>query len=221
MSGEGIQDYRKKKLNISQATIERAHRVGKVTAQRCRDIVAKFACFPERDAVFRVRSKLKGMNIFINEDFCPGTVEVRRSQMDAIKEARRNGKQAFFNYRTLVVRDSYRSEGGGRDRHAGGGMVHQPSTPRTPPRTTTHPHPTTTHQGTPATSRPAVTTHSTSSTVTTATPCLTWGALASASPGRGGGGSDEVGAMALPQRHRGSPAEKMQLRERSSTQYKF
>ncbi|MPC39339.1 hypothetical protein E2C01_032872 [Portunus trituberculatus] len=107
------------------------------------------------------------------------------------------------------VRDGYRSESGGRDRHAGGGMVQQPSTPRTPPRTTTHPHPTTPHQGTLTTSRTTVTTPSTSSTVTTATPSLTWCALARASPGRGVGGSDEVGAMALPQRHRGSPAEMM------------
>lgn len=95
----------KDKLNIPEANIERAHRVGKVSSQRARDIVAKFARFPEREAVFRARTKLKGTNIYINEDFCPGTVDARRQQMDDMKQARRNGKQAFFNYRTLVARD--------------------------------------------------------------------------------------------------------------------
>ena len=210
----------KEEVNISQANIERAHRVGKVTSQRCRDIIAKFAFYPERDAVFRARSKLKGTNIFINEDFCPGTVEVRRNQMDAMKEARRNGKQAFFNYRTLVVRDGNRTEGGGRYGQLGGGDLVPPSTPRTPPRPTACPRSDSAPEGTPTT-LPAATTRSSSSSLTD-TPSLTWSALAKGSPGGGDGGAGELGATALPQRYRDSSTEKRQLRDRSQvTQYKF
>lgn len=95
--------------------------MGKATGHRSREIVAKRAFFPERDAVFRARDKLKGTMIFISEDFCPGTMEVRRNQMDTMKEVKRNGKQAFFNYCTLVIRGGSGGAGGGRDRHAGEG----------------------------------------------------------------------------------------------------
>ena len=86
---------------------ERVHRVGKATNQRAkpRDIVARFTRFQDRDAVFQERRKLKGTNIYINEDLCPNLVDVRRGQMDALREARRQGKVAFFSYRPLVVRE--------------------------------------------------------------------------------------------------------------------
>ena len=48
---------------------------------------------------------MKGTNVFINEDLCPGTVAARQAQMSKYHDARRAGKQVFWNYRKLVVRD--------------------------------------------------------------------------------------------------------------------
>ena len=91
-------------LNIT-LSLERVHRVGKVGDKKPRDIVAKFTSFSDRDNVMRNRRKMKGTNIFINEDLCPASVAVRMQQMPAYHQARKDGKQVYFNYRTLVIRD--------------------------------------------------------------------------------------------------------------------
>ena len=123
--------------------LERVHRVGK-NKNKTRDIVAKFFRFQDRDAVYMDRRKLKGTQIYINEDLCPATVEVRRQQKDALLEARQQGKVAYFNYRTLVVRDPRPTERATRhQRHAtaqpGASQAsltprRRPTSPHTPPR---------------------------------------------------------------------------------------
>ena len=65
--------------------------------------------------MFQDRRKLKGTDVFVNEDFCPGTIEVRKSQMDDFHTARKQGKIVYFNYRTLVVKDPRESGRGGQD----------------------------------------------------------------------------------------------------------
>lgn len=204
------------KLNIPEVNMERAHRIGKNTGQRTRDIVAKFVRFPERNAVFRARSKLKGTNIYINEDFCPGTVDVRRKQMDRMREARRNGKQAFFNYRTLIVRDYNRGERGYGSRQVGMGRAPSPASrtpPRTPQPTTPRTPPRTLLPSTPVVS-PKLTT--TTAAAITATANLTWSEVARASPARDAGG-EELGATSLsPQ----PPEYRRQLRDRNQPNLK-
>ena len=85
-------------------SFERVHRIGRLGEKVPRDLVAKFTRFSEREAVMRNRRKMKGTNIFINEDLCPASIAVRMKQMPAYHQARKDGKLAFFNYRTLVVR---------------------------------------------------------------------------------------------------------------------
>ena len=92
------------KLNTSP-DIQVAHRIGKPSASKPRDILAKFRSVNDRDAVHRKRTAMKGTNIFINEDLCPGTVAARQAQMQQYHDARRAGKQVYWNYRKLVVRD--------------------------------------------------------------------------------------------------------------------
>ena len=93
----------REKLNINPE-IERAHRVGK-NKTKTRDIVVKFSRFQDRDAIYMGRRNLRGTNIYINEDLCPATMEVRHQQKDALREARQQGKIAYFNYRTLVIKE--------------------------------------------------------------------------------------------------------------------
>ncbi|MEL7523390.1 MAG: hypothetical protein AAGJ80_17535, partial [Cyanobacteria bacterium J06553_1] len=92
-------------LNVTPV-LERAHRVGRRPDDgKPRDIITRFKHQAERDAVFRNRRMMKGTDVFINEDHCPGTVEARRLQMPKYYEARKQTKYAFFNYRTLIIRD--------------------------------------------------------------------------------------------------------------------
>nr|XP_027232419.1 ankyrin repeat domain-containing protein 12-like [Penaeus vannamei] len=91
-------------LNLAPV-IERARRVGKPSHDKPRDIVAKFASFGDRDAVFKKKANFKNapVFVFVHEDFCAGTIKARKDQMEQLKQARSEGKHAYFNYRKLVV----------------------------------------------------------------------------------------------------------------------
>lgn len=59
------------------------------------------------NAVFPNRRKLRGSNIFANEDLCQDSAAARRKQMDDFHAARRQGKHAFFNNRNqLIIKDA-------------------------------------------------------------------------------------------------------------------
>ena len=132
-------------LNMHDTAFDRVHCVGMINNQRPRDIVAELSSFPDRDAAFRNHRKLMGTNFYVNENLCPSTLEVCRRQLDALREARRDGKEAFFNYLTLVIREpliSGSEDGGRRNTH-----VHRHPTPSPAHRTLpTSPAPTTVHQ---------------------------------------------------------------------------
>lgn len=202
----------KDRLNIPEVNLERAHRIGKINSQRPRDIIAKFSRFPERDAVFRARTELKGTNLYVNEDYCPGTMDARRQQMDALRDARRSGKLAFFNYRTLVVRDRLRSEAGGRSGQGREGQATAgPRSPRTPP--TTPPRTPTVQPVIKTTTHSAPTTPNTTKTTPSTTGSLTWSTLARSTPPRTTG--EVEGAVALPPRTMHTTSEARQLRDRT------
>ena len=61
---------------------QRCHRLGKKLDGQStpRDIIARFVYFPDREKVWEQRSKLKGTNIVMNEDF-PDEILQRRSQL--------------------------------------------------------------------------------------------------------------------------------------------
>ena len=95
----------KEKLDMAPV-LERAHRVGKTKEDGTpRDIITRFKYQTDRDAVFRNRRKMKGTHIFINEDLCPGTVKARKDKMPDYRAAREAKQYAYFNYRTLVVKE--------------------------------------------------------------------------------------------------------------------
>ena len=82
-----------------------AHRIGKYKPQdKYRDILVKFGTHDERDMVYRKKVNLKGQNIFIKEDFCKETLEIRKNLSPKLKEARSEGKIAFLRYRELVIK---------------------------------------------------------------------------------------------------------------------
>ena len=173
-------------LNISPS-FERVHRVGKYSPQqtRPRDIVAKFPSFPQREAVFRDRRKLKGTNIYLNEDLCPGSTAARREQLPRYHEARRQGKFVYFNYRTLVVKEAAPNHTR-RPLHSTNSTQYHTTVPTTtPPQQTsprcTSPASTSPHLTTLASTSPRRTSPATASTTSTSPHHTT---LASTSPRR-------------------------------------
>lgn len=85
--------------------IERAHRVGAKKAQKSRAIVVKFSSYKDREAVLRNGKKLKGSAVYVREDLSERILERRRVQLDQLKQARAQGKIAYFNYDRLIVKN--------------------------------------------------------------------------------------------------------------------
>lgn len=93
------------KLQLPSIKLERAHRTGPATASGPRTIVARFERFGDREAVIRNARKLKGTGIFINEDLCQASLELKKSQFPIMKKAREEGKIAFFKYTKLIIKE--------------------------------------------------------------------------------------------------------------------
>lgn len=96
------------KLQLPAIKLERAHRTGPVTPTRHRVIVARFERYGDREAAVRNARKLKGTGIYINEDLCAGSQELRRSQFPLLKKAREEGKIAFFKHTKLIIKERTR-----------------------------------------------------------------------------------------------------------------
>ena len=95
-------------LNI-KVDFQRAHRVGpfdpKKHLNKPRDIVAKFSHWKTREAVWKRRGELKERRgISVLEDLCAGTMEVRKEKWPELTQAWKDGKIAYFNYRTVVTK---------------------------------------------------------------------------------------------------------------------
>lgn len=94
----------KMKLDVSKLEIERAHRVGNKTRSTPRPIVARFLRYKDRDVILKNGSKLKGTNVFVNDDVSDRVQRRRREQHDEMKDYRRRGFMAYFNMDKLVVK---------------------------------------------------------------------------------------------------------------------
>ena len=70
-------------LHISNAEdmrLQRYHRLGKKFKQKSRDIIVKFAFFPDREEVWSKRFDLKGTQISMSEDY-PPEIDQRRAKL--------------------------------------------------------------------------------------------------------------------------------------------
>ena len=85
--------------------IERAHGVGKFMSDKPRPVIAKFLPFTDKQNILRNSRKLKGTNVFINEDLCEASMVKRRDLLPQLKQARGQGKITYFSHTRLVIRD--------------------------------------------------------------------------------------------------------------------
>ena len=75
------------------------HRMGKPRkdGHGSRTIIARFLRFPDRERVFKCGRKLKDTDYKMFEDIPKELHELRKKQIDKLKQARRDGKCAFFS----------------------------------------------------------------------------------------------------------------------------
>ena len=96
------------KLNIDgEIEIDRCHRMGKFKRNNVkpRTIVCRFLRFKDKQKILRNAKLLKNTGIFIYEDFCDDTMELRKTLWEEVLQHRRENKIAYLNYRSVVVRD--------------------------------------------------------------------------------------------------------------------
>ncbi|XP_069990650.1 uncharacterized protein [Penaeus vannamei] len=72
-----VSQFLRRHINLTP-DLERAHRVGK-QKDKPRDIVVKFTRFQNRESVLQDRRMLAGTRVYVNEDLCPATLDIRRT----------------------------------------------------------------------------------------------------------------------------------------------
>ncbi|XP_065650649.1 uncharacterized protein LOC136088316 [Hydra vulgaris] len=85
--------------------IDRAHRVGVANDKRERTIVLKLRDYEDKKTILERARKLKGTNIFLNEDFSFTTRKIRKELFDQAKIHRQNGYFAKVVYNKLIVHE--------------------------------------------------------------------------------------------------------------------
>lgn len=67
-----------------------------------------------RQECLKSASKLKGTDIYLNEDVCKATLDIRRGKLDELKLKRRQGFIAYFSGTNIIVKErrEYKQENG-------------------------------------------------------------------------------------------------------------
>ena len=111
---EKVQKLIKEKLGLkNEVEIERCHRMKKKNKDqsnnerrsRPRTIVCKLLRFKDKQKIIQNSKKLKNTGIFVYEDFCKDTMDLRKQLWEKVLEHRANNKIAYLNYRSIVVRN--------------------------------------------------------------------------------------------------------------------
>ncbi|XP_065654930.1 uncharacterized protein LOC136081533 [Hydra vulgaris] len=95
----------KETLGVKNVRIEQAHRRGRRDAKTPRTIIIKQLDYKDKVEILKNSSKLKGENIYINEDFCFETNLIRKDLREKMKIERQLGKFAYISYDKLIVRE--------------------------------------------------------------------------------------------------------------------
>ena len=103
---EKVLEVIKEKLEIQDPIkIDTCHRMGKHKRNRPRTIIFKLNKFKDKQKILRNARNLKDTGIFIYEDCCDDTMELRKSLWEQVLEHSRQNKIAHLNCRSIVVRD--------------------------------------------------------------------------------------------------------------------
>ena len=95
---EKVLEVIKEKLEIQDPTeIDRCHRMGKNKRNHPRTIIFKLNKFKDKEKILQNARNLKGTGIFIDEDFCDDSIELRKSLWEQVLEHRWQNKIAHLN----------------------------------------------------------------------------------------------------------------------------
>ena len=75
---------------------------------RPRTIIGKLTKFKDKQKIFKYAKCLKDTGIFIYEDFCKDTIDLRKKLWNKVLEYRKQNKFVYLNYRSIVVREHWR-----------------------------------------------------------------------------------------------------------------
>ena len=97
------------KLGIAEnIVIERAHQIKKKRNSenpgKPRTIVCCFLNYKNKTNILKNAKKIKGKNIFLYEYFSHETMELRKELWEKAKRHREEGKIAYLDYRTIVIK---------------------------------------------------------------------------------------------------------------------
>ncbi|XP_065658080.1 uncharacterized protein LOC136082591 [Hydra vulgaris] len=99
---EKVHLFFQQQLGIKDIEIERAHRTGQKTDGRSRTIIIKLHKYKDKVKILQESSRLKGTNIFINEDFLLETVSIRKKLFADVKRRRLNGENVSVRYDKII-----------------------------------------------------------------------------------------------------------------------
>ena len=100
------------KLGLAQEPrIERAHRVSKPTQlngsarKTPRHIVCRLFDWKEKQSILKQARIIKPSGLYVHEDVAEATMAKRREQMPRLRQAKQEGKIAYFVLDKLVIKD--------------------------------------------------------------------------------------------------------------------
>ena len=99
----------KEKLQTN-AELEVVHRTGTHVGDRPRSVLIKFKSYRDRQTCFKAAPKLKGTNLYLNEDVSKATMEIRKGKMEELREKRSRGLIAYFSGSRLVTKNRSRQD---------------------------------------------------------------------------------------------------------------
>ena len=101
-----VQKLIDEKLKIDNIKVDYAHRVNRRHDKTGpRPIIARLTHDTDKEKVMKNSWKLKGSNVFINEDLSEYTIQKRKEKMIDLKNARQAGKIAYFKKEKLIIKD--------------------------------------------------------------------------------------------------------------------
>ena len=96
------------KMQMNDINIDKIHRVSSQNENNARPshsrtIIMRLQKSSDRNLILKNSYKLKSTGVFLNDDVSEGTMKIRKEKMEKLKEARSNGKIAYFIGRKLVI----------------------------------------------------------------------------------------------------------------------
>ncbi|CAN7974771.1 unnamed protein product, partial [Ixodes persulcatus] len=100
-----LDDMFNKQLGVSLTSVERIHRIGRITQGKNRPVVLRVFNYNEKVSVFKNCKKLKGTAVSISDDFSKETLQTRKKLWESAHDEKRGGAKVKLVNDRLYVDD--------------------------------------------------------------------------------------------------------------------